>query len=219
MTEDKRNESLSSVVERITESMDSMSKGQKAIAKYILANYETAAYMTAAKLGETTGVSESTVVRFSMELGYEGYPHFQKALQEELKVKLTSVQRLNAASRFSDDASIVKSILQADIDSLKYTYENMDEEAFSKAVSTILAAKKIYIMGLRRSSPLSSFMHFYMTLLFDDVVHINLRWKYPSFRPFRMRRRIPRGTVRPHEWRTPRSVRRSASATARTIRP
>ena len=98
MTEDKRNESLSSVVERITESMDSMSKGQKAIAKYILANYETAAYMTAAKLGETTGVSESTVVRFSMELGYEGYPHFQKALQEELKVKLTSVQRLNAAS-------------------------------------------------------------------------------------------------------------------------
>ena len=83
------------------------------------------------------------------------------------------MQRLNAASRFSDDASIVKSILQADIDSLKYTYENMDEEAFSKAVSTILAAKKIYIMGLRSSSPLSSFMHFYMTPLFADVRHIH----------------------------------------------
>ena len=157
--EDQKSESLSSVVERITVSLDSMSKGQKAIANYILENYETAAYMTAAKLGETTGVSESTVVRFSMELGYEGYPHFQKALQEELKVKLTSVQRLNAASRFSDDASIVKSILQADMDSLKYTYENLDEDAFSKAVKTILDAKKIYIMGLRSSSPLSSFMH------------------------------------------------------------
>ena len=171
--EDQKSESLSSVVERITVSLDSMSKGQKAIANYILENYETAAYMTAAKLGETTGVSESTVVRFSMELGYEGYPHFQKALQEELKVKLTSVQRLNAASRFSDDASIVKSILQADMDSLKYTYENLDEDAFSKAVKTILDAKKIYIMGLRSSSPLSSFMHFYMTPLFDDVRHIH----------------------------------------------
>ena len=171
--EDQKNESLSSVVERITVSLDSMSKGQKAIANYILANYETAAYMTAAKLGETTGVSESTVVRFSMELGYEGYPHFQKALQEELKVKLTSVQRLNAASRFSDDASVVKSILQADMDSLKYTYENLDEDAFAKAVKTILDAKKIYIMGLRSSSPLSSFMHFYMTPLFDDVRHIH----------------------------------------------
>ena len=171
--EDRKNDSLSSVVERINDSFDSMSKGQKAIAKYILDNYETAAYMTAAKLGEATGVSESTVVRFSMELGYEGYPHFQKALQEELKVKLTSVQRLNAASRYSDDASILKSILQADIDSLKYTAENLDEEAFSKAVSTILNAKKIYIMGLRSSSPRSSFMHFYMTPLFDDVRHIH----------------------------------------------
>ena len=173
MTEDKRNESLSSVVERITESMDSMSKGQKAIANYILSNYESAAYMTAAKLGEATGVSESTVVRFSMELGYDGYPHFQKVLQEELKVKLTSVQRLNAASRFTDDASVLKSIMQADLDSLKHTYENLDTEAFSKAVKTILSAKKIYLMGLRSSSPLSSFMHFYMTLLFDDVRHIH----------------------------------------------
>ncbi|MBP5491772.1 MAG: MurR/RpiR family transcriptional regulator [Clostridiales bacterium] len=163
----------SGVVERIQDSLDSMSKGQKAIANYILSNYETAAYMTAAKLGEATGVSESTVVRFSMELGYEGYPHFQKILQEELKVKLTSVQRLNAASRFTDDASVLKSIMQADLDSLRHTYENLDEQAFSKAVSTILDAKKIYIMGLRSSSPLSSFLHFYMTPLFDDVRHIH----------------------------------------------
>ncbi|MBO4496399.1 MAG: MurR/RpiR family transcriptional regulator [Clostridiales bacterium] len=166
-------ENASGVVERIAQEIDSMSKGQKAIANYILSNYESAAYMTAAKLGEATGVSESTVVRFSMELGYEGYPHFQKVLQEELKVKLTSVQRLNAASRFTDDASVLKSIMQADLDSLKHTYENLDTEAFSKAVKTILGAKKIYLMGLRSSSPLSSFMHFYMTLLFDDVRHIH----------------------------------------------
>lgn len=171
--DDKRMENASGVVERIAQEIDSMSKGQKAIANYILSNYESAAYMTAAKLGEATGVSESTVVRFSMELGYEGYPHFQKVLQEELKVKLTSVQRLNAASRFTDDASVLKSIMQADLDSLKHTYENLDTEAFSKAVKTILGAKKIYLMGLRSSSPLSSFMHFYMTLLFDDVRHIH----------------------------------------------
>ncbi|MBO4687712.1 MAG: MurR/RpiR family transcriptional regulator [Clostridiales bacterium] len=173
MNPDVKNEPLSSVVERITDSLESMSKGQKAIAHYILDNYETAAYMTAAKLGEATGVSESTVVRFSMELGYEGYPHFQKVLQEELKVKLTSVQRLNAASRYTDDASVLKSILQADMDSLKHTYENIDEVAFTKAVNMILQAKKIYIMGLRSSSPLSSFMHFYMTPLFDEVRHIH----------------------------------------------
>ncbi|MBR2750901.1 MAG: MurR/RpiR family transcriptional regulator [Clostridiales bacterium] len=170
---DKRTDAPRGVVERIAQEIDSMSKGQKAIANYILSNYESAAYMTAAKLGEATGVSESTVVRFSMELGYEGYPHFQKVLQEELKVKLTSVQRLNAASRFTDDASVLKSIMQADLDSLKHTYENLDTEAFSKAVKTILGAKKIYLMGLRSSSPLSSFMHFYMTLLFDDVRHIH----------------------------------------------
>jgi len=170
---DKRTDAPRGVVERIAQEIDSMSKGQKAIANYILSNYESAAYMTAAKLGEATGVSESTVVRFSMELGYEGYPHFQKVLQEELKVKLTSVQRLNAASRYSDDASVLKSIMQADLDSLKHTYENLDTEAFSRAVRTILGAKKIYLMGLRSSSPLSSFMHFYMTLLFDDVRHIH----------------------------------------------
>ena len=91
--DEKKSESLSGVVERITESMDSMSKGQKSIARYILDNYETAAYMTAAKLGEATGVSESTVVRFSMELGYEGYPQMQKALQELVRHHLTAEQR------------------------------------------------------------------------------------------------------------------------------
>jgi len=168
--QDMRNTNL---VEHIEAEMPKMSKGQKAIARFILSDYERAAYMTAAKIGEEAGVSESTVVRFTMELGYEGYPHFQRLLQEELKVKLTSVQRLNASRRFSSDSQVLSSILQTDIDNLKSTFENIDEAAFSKAVETILAAKRIFVMGLRSSAPLSSFIHFYFTLLFDDVRHIH----------------------------------------------
>lgn len=163
----------SNLVEHIESEMPKMSKGQKAIARFILSDYEKAAYMTAARIGEAAGVSESTVVRFTMELGYEGYPHFQHLLQEELKVKLTSVQRLNASRRFSSDSQVLRSILQTDIDNLKNTYENIDEAAFSKAVETILGAKRIFVMGLRSSAPLSSFIHFYFTLLFDDVRHIH----------------------------------------------
>ena len=164
---------MSLIFDEINKRKESMSKGHKAIANYILDNYDKAAYMTASKLGEATGVSESTVVRFTMELGFDGYPHFQKTLKEELKSKLTSVQRLDATERFADDASAIIDIMQADIDNLKATLNNIDTEAFSKAVKTILGAKKIYLMGLRSSSPLSSFMHFYMTLLFDEVVHIH----------------------------------------------
>jgi len=163
----------SNLVEHIESEMPKMSKGQKAIARFILSDYERAAYMTAAKIGEEAGVSESTVVRFTMELGYEGYPHFQHLLQEELKVKLTSVQRLNASRRFSSDGQVLSSILLTDIENLKSTYENIDSTAFSKAVETILASKRIFVMGLRSSAPLSSFIHFYFTLLFDDVRHIH----------------------------------------------
>lgn len=163
----------SGLVERIEAEMPQMSKGQKAIARFILSDYERAAYMTAAKIGEQTGVSESTVVRFTMELGYDGYPHFQKMLQEELKEKLTYLQRLNASKRYEGDAQVLKSIMQTDIENLKHTMEMADTDAFSKAVQMILTARKIYLIGLRSSSPLSSFMHFYFTLLFDDVRHIH----------------------------------------------
>lgn len=165
--------SYSNLVEQIEAEMPRMSKGQKAIARFILSDYERAAYMTAAKIGENTGVSESTVVRFTMELGYEGYPHFQKKLQEELKEKLTYLQRLNASKRYEGDAQVLKSIMQTDIDNLKQTMELINTAEFSRAVQMILAAKKIYLMGVRSSSPLSSFMHFYFTLLFDDVRHIH----------------------------------------------
>ena len=162
-----------SLVEHIESEMPKMSKGHKAIARFILSDYERAAYMTAAKIGEEAGVSESTVVRFTMELGYEGYPHFQRLLQEELKVKLTSVQRLNASRRFANDDQVLQSILESDISHLKSTLENIDPKAFRLAVETIVGAKRIFIMGLRSSSPLSSFLQFYFTLLFDDVRHIH----------------------------------------------
>ena len=103
----------------------------------------------------------------------DGYPHFQAALKEELKSKLTSVQRLNYTERFDDDATAVRDIMKGDMENLKDTIANLDDESMAKAVDAILNARKIYIMGLRSSSPLSSFMHFYMTLLFDDVIHIH----------------------------------------------
>lgn len=164
---------MNSTIELIESRLPEMSKGHKAIAGYILENYDKAAYMTASKLGEETGVSESTVVRFTMELGFEGYPYFQSALKEELKSKLTSVQRLNYTERFEDDAAAVRDIMRGDMENLKDTIANLDDVAMSNAVKAILKARKIYIMGLRSSSPLSSFMHFYMTLLFDDVIHIH----------------------------------------------
>lgn len=154
----------------IENSISGMSKGHRAIANFILESYDKAAFMTAAKLGEEVGVSESTVVRFTTELGFEGYPEFQKALQEDLKTKLTSVQRLGLTERFESDSEALRSVVNQDITNLKNTLSMIDDAEFDKAVSTILSARKIYIMGIRASAPLSEFMHFYMTLLFDDVV-------------------------------------------------
>ena len=164
---------MTGILDLIDTKMSSMSKGHKAIARYITESYDKAAYMTASKLAEEAGVSESTVVRFTMELGFDGYPHFQHVLKEELKSRLTSVQRLNYTERFTDDSTAILDVMKNDMENLKETINSIDLNAMSDAVSAILSAKKIYIMGLRSSSPLSSFMHFYMTLLFDDVIHIH----------------------------------------------
>ena len=164
---------MSDIIENIRQSYDDMSKGHKAIAKFILENYEEASGMTAAKLGDTVGVSESTVVRFTTELGFEGYPQCQKVFKEELKSKLTSVERLKATDKFADDSAAIHDVISSDIDNLKNTLASIDTKAFDEAVNTVLNAKKIYLMGLRASSPLSSFMYFYMSILFDDVVNIS----------------------------------------------
>ncbi|MCK9252679.1 MAG: MurR/RpiR family transcriptional regulator [Clostridiaceae bacterium] len=161
--------SKTSLINRIEQAIPQMSKGQKAIAAFILGHYEHAAYITAARIGEEAGVSESTVVRFAMELGFEGYPHFQKALQEELKGRLTSVQRMKVTARMGEKEDILSAVLLSDIEKLKRTYDRIDRVSFNRAVDLILSAGKIYILGVRSASPLASFLGFYFNLIFDNI--------------------------------------------------
>lgn len=148
---------------------DSLSKGQKLIATYITDHYDKAAFMTAAKLGEVVGVSESTVVRFALELGFDGYPKLQKELRELIKSKLTSVQRLEVSSNRIDKDNVLKNVLQSDMNKIKATLEEIDPVEFDKIVEKILNAERIYILGVRSSAPLASFLGFYFNLIFDNV--------------------------------------------------
>ncbi len=157
------------LIQIIQEKMHLFSKGQKLIANYIVNHYDKAAFLTAAKLGEIVGVSESTVVRFAIELGYDGYPKLQKMLQELIKSKLTSVQRIEVSSNRINEDNILKSVMQADIDKIKSTLEEIDQSSFNKIVESILNANKIYILGVRSSAALASFMGFYFNLVFDNV--------------------------------------------------
>ncbi|MHB8063459.1 MAG: MurR/RpiR family transcriptional regulator [Ruminiclostridium sp.] len=153
----------------IQQKYDDFSKGQKLIANYIVNHYDKAAYVTAAKLGEICGVSESTVVRFAIELGFDGYPKLQKVLQELIKSRLTSVQRIEVSSNRINEDNILKSVLQSDIDKIKITLEQVDHTDFNDIVETILTAKRIFILGVRSSATLASFLGFYFNLIFDNV--------------------------------------------------
>ncbi len=163
------------LLNRINSKYSSMSKGQKLLAAYITDNYDKAVFLTAAKMGDTVGVSESTVVRFAMSLGYKGYPEFQKALEELVRNKLNSVQRMEVTYGRISQSKILESVLQSDADKLKTTLEKIDHNAFELAVDTILAAKNIYIVGIRSCAPLASFLSFYLNLMFDNVrlLHTN----------------------------------------------
>ncbi len=145
------------------------SKGQKLIARYILDNYDKAAFMTAGKLGQTVGVSESTVVRFASELGYEGYPEMRKAIQEMIRSRLTSVQRIEVAKELMNDENVLESVLCSDMEKLQITLDECDKESFAAAVDSILNAKHIYIVGMRSSTCLANFMGFYLNLLLENV--------------------------------------------------
>ncbi|AJA48014.1 SIS domain-containing protein [Clostridium pasteurianum DSM 525 = ATCC 6013] len=146
-----------------------LSKGQKLIAEYILKHYDKAAFMTAAKLGISVGVSESTVVRFANELGFSGYPKLQKALQELIKNKLTTVQRLELSNNFISEENALKGVLKSDMENIRTTLEKIDHNAFEEVVNGIFAARKIYIIGLRSSTALSEFLGFYLNLILDNV--------------------------------------------------
>ena len=146
-----------------------LSKGQKLIAEYILKNYDKAAFMTAAKLGVSVGVSESTVVRFAIELGFSGYPKLQKSLQELIKNKLTTVQRLELSSDYITEGHALKGVLKADMENIRSTMEKIDYNTFEDVVNNIFAAKRIYIIGLRSSMALAEFLGFYLNIILQNV--------------------------------------------------
>ena len=145
------------------------SKGQRRIAEFILNNYDKAAFMTAGKLGQAVGVSESTVVRFASDLGYDGYPGMRKALQEMVRSRLTSVQRIEVARETMDEAHILESVLMADMEKLHITLDECDRASFNAAVEAIVSANHIYIVGMRSSTSLASFLGFYLNLLLENV--------------------------------------------------
>ena len=145
------------------------SKGQRIIAKYILSNYDKAAFMTAGRLGKIVGVSESTVVRFASELGYDGYPSMRKALQEMIRNRLTSVQRIEVAKDMIDDTDIVRSVINSDIQNLQATLELLEEKSFNASIDAIIEAKNIYIVGMRTSTSLATLLGLYLNLLRNNV--------------------------------------------------
>ncbi len=146
-----------------------LSKGQKRIAQFIIEHYDKAAFMTASKLGAHTNVSESTVVRFANSLGFEGYPQLQRSLQDIIKTKLTTVQRVDMDKEYSSDMEVVEKIMKSDMDNVRHTIEGIDFHGIEKAVDAIIKAEKIYIIGLRSSKSLADFLGFYLSLILGNV--------------------------------------------------
>lgn len=149
--------------------ISTFSKGQRLIARYILESYDKAAFMTANKLGKTVGVSESTVVRFAAELGYDGYPSMQKALQEVVVTRLTSVQRIGVASDRFENQDILSMVMHSDMDKLRQTLDTVNREEFRSAVDAIMGAGRIFILGVRSAAPLANFLGYYLNYMFQNV--------------------------------------------------
>lgn len=160
---------MNDILRRIKEKSDGFSKSQRIIAEYITSSSEKAAYMTAARLSQKTGVSESTVVRFATELGFDGYPDFQKSLQGAVKTQLTSVQRMELACEKIGSRNVLESILKSDMGFIEKTLETIDKSQFEKAAEAISSANKIYITGIRSAAALAEFAGFYLHLIFDNV--------------------------------------------------
>ena len=157
------------VLHTIQMTMPELSKGQKRIAAYILSDYDKAAFMTASRLGKLVGVSESTVVRFAAELGYDGYPAMQRALQEIVRSKLTSIQRIQASNNTLFTADVVTSVLHRDMDTIRQAIEGVDRAVFEAVVDKLIGARHIYILGVRSSSFLAGYLNFYLHLIFENV--------------------------------------------------
>lgn len=161
------------IFQLIESNMPRFSKGQKRIAEYILHSYDKAAFMTANRLGEKVSASESTVVRFATRLGYDGYPAMQKALQTMVRSRLTAVQRIQVAQDRLEGQDILRQVMQADMDNIRATMEQCSRESFYAAADALVRARRIYILGVRSSAALSSFLGFYFHLVFDNVVTVH----------------------------------------------
>lgn len=153
----------------LQEKMPTFSKGQRKIAQYIIESYDKAAFMTANRLGKTVSVSESTVVRFAVDLGFDGYPNMQKAMQEMVLNRLTSVQRIEVASDRYSDQDVVSMVLRSDMEKLRQTEEILSREEFQASVNAIARAKRIYILGVRSVAPLANFLGYYLNFMFQNV--------------------------------------------------
>lgn len=157
------------ILTTLQDRMPEFSKGQRRIAQYILESYDKAAFMTANRLGKNVGVSESTVVRFAVDLGFDGYPSMQKAMQEMVLNRLTSVQRIEVANDRMRDQDVISMVLHSDIEKLRQTEENISREEFTNAVNAILKAKRVYILGVRSVAPLANFLGYYLNYMFNNV--------------------------------------------------
>ena len=154
---------------KLQEIMPTLSKGHKKIAEYIMTTYDKAAFMTASKLGTIVGVSESTVVRFATELGFEGYPELQRALKEFTSNKLTTAQRIDVMNDQLSGNDVYEKILNMDIEKIRKTLEEGDRDEFYKTVDTLCNAKNIYVIGARSAAVLARFLSFYFNMMFDNV--------------------------------------------------
>lgn len=162
------------VLSRIQNQMGTFSKGQRLIANFILNSYDKAAFMTANKLGNTVKVSESTVVRFATELGYDGYPAMQKALRDIVRNKLTAIQRIEVANDRMGDQDVLSMVMHADAENIRATMEGVDRTSFEQAVNAILAARKVYIIGVRSASALADFLGYYFNMMMEDVIVVRI---------------------------------------------
>lgn len=157
------------ILSKIQKDLPTFSKGQRRISEYIMESYDKAAFMTASRLGKTVGVSESTVVRFAVELGYNGYPAMQKAMQEMVRNKLTSVQRMGVINDLLGNQDVVSMVLQSDMETLRMTGEALDRQVFDQVVERMMSARTIYIIGVRSSMALATFLNFHLRNMLHHV--------------------------------------------------
>ncbi len=161
------------LLSNIEKSAAGFSKGQRLIAQYIERHYDKAAFMTASKLGTTVGVSESTVVRFATEIGYNGYPALQKAMQEMIRSKLTSLQRIEVTNERIGQTNLLEAVLSADMETIRNTLDEVSTDEFNASVRAIVAAKRIYIVAARSAAPVASFLAYYFNMIFENITAVN----------------------------------------------